>query len=261
MEENKNEQEKNIENEEVELESAAARRLRLLGVENDDKIHDTEAEIKTGNFFANLWYKHKWAIIISAFFIVVFTALIVSCTVKKLNAPDMYIAYNGPKELDSGDYELLNKYFLELIPDHTENGKTDISWSKNLYRTDAQQEEYKSESTSFSNSANQQALEQISYIVNYGAIKFLLCDKAVYDNFSELFIPVTSLVGEGYEDITYKDGGIILCETEFAKCNPTLAEILPKDTVICIPKSELSRKPIENEIALLKAILEYKKGE
>ena len=49
------EKDKSVANEnatqDVENESNAARRLRLLGIENDDKIHDEDATIKKGNFF------------------------------------------------------------------------------------------------------------------------------------------------------------------------------------------------------------------
>ena len=56
------EKENNQENEKTdtpqpEFESNAARRSRLMGIENDDKIHDTAAEITKGNFFANLYGK------------------------------------------------------------------------------------------------------------------------------------------------------------------------------------------------------------
>ena len=37
-----------------ENESNAARRIRLLGIENDDKIHDDSVSIKKGDFFQNL---------------------------------------------------------------------------------------------------------------------------------------------------------------------------------------------------------------
>ena len=61
-----------------EFESNAARRLRLMGITNDDKIHDTSAEITKGSFFGNLWYKHKWAIVITTIFTVI--GIILACT-------------------------------------------------------------------------------------------------------------------------------------------------------------------------------------
>ena len=51
-------------------ESNAAKRLRLLGENMDEKIHSEEDEIKKGNFWQNLWYQHKWTIIICIFFLI-----------------------------------------------------------------------------------------------------------------------------------------------------------------------------------------------
>ena len=187
MEENKKEQNNLSQGADTEvLESAAARRIRLLGIENDDRIHDTDAEIKTGNFFANLWYKRKWAIIISAAFTVIFIALIASCVVQRTKAPDMQIAYNGPKELTQSDLEIMNRYFVELVPDYTKNDAVEISWSKNLYRTPEQQKDPQfggNGSTIFSETANMQALEQINLLIMSGEYKFMLCDKAIFDEY------------------------------------------------------------------------------
>lgn len=265
MEEKKNvNAPESIDGDSMELESAAARRIRLLGIENNDKIHDTDAEIKTGNFFANLWYKRKWALIISASFIAIFIALIVSCACQKVKAPDMQIAYNGPKELTQGDLDVMNRYFAELIPDYTKNDAVEISWSKNLYRTPEQQNDPQfggDGSTIFSETANLQALEQINYLIMSGEYKFMLCDKAVFDDYVEGFYPISEIVGEGYEDITYEGRAIYFHQTEFAKKNPELAKIFPSSTLVCISQRSMGKKNVDNEIALLKAMLEYKNEE
>ena len=62
MEERKDE---NLDTPVDEFESNEARRQRLLGIENDSKIHDQGLEITKGNFFKNLWYKRKWTVLIA----------------------------------------------------------------------------------------------------------------------------------------------------------------------------------------------------
>lgn len=260
MEENKNEQEKvSLGDSSTELESAAARRLRLLGIKNDDKIHDAEAEIKKGNFFANLWYKRKWVIIISAFFILVLGGLILSCALK--DRPDIRISYNGPANLTKSDLDKIDAYFSKLVPDYDKDGKTDISWSKNRYLTEEQIKDYNDGEggDSFSQVANSEALTQINHVITFSDFNFLLLDTAVFDEFADGFFTISELGLAGYNDITYRDCGIYLHKTTFANENPELKKIFPADTVICIPNR--NSKNIDKEVALLKAILEYQKAE
>ncbi len=244
----------------TERESNAARRIRLLGIENDDKIHDTSMEITKGNFFANLWYKHKWALIIASFFLVVVISLGSTLIYQKLTAPDMSIAYNGPKDITKSELEKANALFLELVPDHTKNGKAEIDWTKNRYLTDEQfrAQNNGKDMTPTQKQAMGEAYDQINNMIAYSDYNFLLLDTAVYDMFATGFFAISDLGIEGdYSEITYKGCGIYLWKTEFAKENPELLSIFPKDTVICIPK--LMSKNHDKEAALLTAILEYQK--
>ena len=244
-----------------ERESNAARRIRLLGIENDDKIHDTSREITKGNFFANLWYKHKWPLIIGAFFLVVIIALSTTIIYQRLTAADMSIAYNGPKEITKAELDKANSIFLELVPDYTKNGKVEIDWTKNRYLTDEQfrLENGGKDMTQPQKQAMGQAYDQISNMIAYSDYDFLLLDTAIYDEFASSFFALSDLYPDkDYSEISYKGCGVYLWKTEFARQNPELLSIFPKDTVICIPK--LMSKSHDKEAALLKAILEYEKA-
>ena len=247
-------------NDDGKLESNAARRIRLLGIENNDKIHDTEREITKGSFFGNLWYKHKWPLIIGCFFLVVIITLSATIVYQKLTASDMSIAYNGPKDITKAELQRANEIFSDLVPDYTKNGKVEIDWTKNRYLTDEQfraQNEGK-DMTAEQNQAMGEAYEQISNMIAYSDYDFLLLDTAVYDMFANSFFAVSDLVPEGdYSEITYRGCSIYLWKTEFAKQNPELLSIFPQDTVICV--SKLMSKNHDKESALLKAILEYEK--
>ena len=131
MEENKNNP--NLDTPQPELESAAARRIRLLGIENNDKIHDTEVEIKKGSFFANFWYKHNWAVLISSFFIIL--AIVLLCTIIFKDRPDLRISYNGPMEIGNVEYRKITKAFEELIDDYDGDGEIEVTLTQNRYRT------------------------------------------------------------------------------------------------------------------------------
>ena len=254
------EQNKNSEN--IERESNAARRIRLLGIENDDKIHDTSREITKGSFFGNLWYKHKATIIIVSFLLIVGFALSATLIYQKLTAPDMSIAYNGPKDISKTELDKANAIFTKLITEYTGDESPKIAWTKNRYLTDEQfaaQNDGK-EMTPTQKQAMGEAYDQISNMIAYSDYNFLLLDTAVYDMFADGFFAISDLGIEGdYSKITYRGCGIYLWKTEFAKDNPELLSIFPKDTVICIPK--LMNKNSDKETALLKAILEYEKAE
>ncbi len=242
------------------LESNAARRMRLLGIENDDKIHDTGSQITKGNFFANLWYKRKWLIIISAFFVLVLGGLILSCALK--DNPDISIAYNGPADLGAKDLEKIDKYFSQLVPDYDKDGKIDIDWTKNRYLNDEQLKELNkgNDGNAYSKNANNEALTQINHLITFSDYNFMLIDTAVFDEFAQGFFKISELeLGGDYEAITYRGCGIYLHKTEFAKQNPELLSIFPADTIICIPNR--NSKNIDKETSLFKAILEYQKTE
>lgn len=245
-----------------ERESNAARRIRLLGIENDDKIHDTSREITKGSFFANLWYKHKWPLIIASFFLVVIISLSATLIYQKVTAPDMRIAYNGPKDLTKAELEKVNELFSSLVPDHTKNGKVEIEWTKNRYLTDEQFREQNDgkDMTAAQKQANEEALTHIKYMSVSGVYNFILMDTAIFDRTSGDYFPIVELFPENdYSEITYRGCGIYLWKTELARQNPELYSIFPKDTVICIPK--LMSKSRDREVALLGAILEYQKSE
>lgn len=251
---------RSMDGENVKNESNAAKRLRLLGVENDDKIHDTEAEIKKGNFFANLWYKRKWLIIITTFFVLVFGGLIIFCATR--DNPDIRIAYNGSADLSAKDLEKINSYFSELVPDYDGDGKIDIDWTKNRYLSDEEIKELNKgqEGNAYAENARNEALTQIYHLITFSDYDFMLVSEAVFDEFVEGFFKISELGLEGdYSAITYRERGIYLNKTEFAKKNPELLTIFPADTLICIPNR--MSKNIDKETALFNAILNYTKEE
>ena len=262
MEENKNNQ--NLDTPTPEFESNAARRLRLLGIENDDKIHDTEVEIKKGNFFSNLWYKHKWAVIISAFFIILAIALL--CTIIFKDRPDLRISYNGPFEIKSSEYHKITRAFENLIDDYDGDGEIEVTLTQNRYRTaeekkDADRESSKDGNFEFDESKiySDDDITPVSNSLRMSEYNLVLIDKELYDKLKNNFCTLEEILGEDaekYKDISYGDCGIYLKQTKFGMLNKDLA-FLPNDTIIAICKPAMFDKNLDNEFDALKKILTY----
>ena len=259
---------RSMDGENVEFESVAARRMRLLGIENDDKIHDTDVEIKKGNFFANLWYKRKWLIIITTFFVLVLSGLIIYCATR--DEPDMKIAYNGSADITKTQLEKIDAIFSEIVPDYDKDGKVEIDWTKNKYLSEKELEDLNSNidkddidgigGNVYSQAANNDAYTQINNLITYSEYDFMLVSEGVFNEFVDGFFKVSELGIDGdYSAITYKERGIYLHKTEFAKSNPELLTIFPVDTLICIPNR--MTKNIDKETDLLNNILHYTKEE
>lgn len=265
MEERKDE---NLDTPSGEFESNEARRQRLLGVENDSKIHDTSMEITKGNFFANLWYKHKWAVLITSFFVILGLALLATVIFK--DRPDMRISYNGPFEIGNSEHHILDRAFSELVKDYDGDGEKEITITKNTYKT---AEEKKEEDRKYALSRGEEFdenklysdddISQVSNTLRMSEYNLTLIDKELYDKMKSNFCTLSDILGEDtslYSDIMYGDCGIYLHKTAFAKANKEF-QILPEDTIIAICKPAMFDKNIDDEIDFLKDILTYNPGE
>ena len=266
MDENKSNQEnEKTDTPQPQFESNAARRLRLMGVENNDKIHDASAEITKGNFFANLWYKHKWAIIITTFFVVLAIALI--CTFIFRDRPDMRISYNGPVNIGENEHIKLNKAFDDVVKDYDGDDEIEITFTTSLYRTaeekkDADRKHHESRGEEFDETKpySDDDLSEVSNSLRLSKYNFVLIDKELYDKTKNSFTTLYDILGEDakeYEDITYGDCGIYLLKTKFAEAHYKNLSFLPSDTIIAICKPGLFDKNLDNEIETLKKILTY----
>ncbi len=264
------EENKNLDTPSGEFESNEARRQRLLGIENDSKIHDETLEIKKGNFFANLWYKHKWAVLITSFFVVLGIALLGTYIFK--DRPDMRISYCGPVKITEEKHQLLDKVFSSALVDYDKDDENELTFTQNTYLTAEQKEaearknalnsgkEY-DESAKYSDddpSAVSNALRMSEY-------NFVIIDKALFDKFKNNFTTIKSALGEAeaskYSDITVDDCGIYLKKTELGRSFEKELSFLPDDTIIAICKPAVFDKDLDNEYDYLKRILTYTETE
>lgn len=271
MEENKNGQQTNdtsvnsSQGTEPELESNAARRLRLLGVENDSKIHDESVEIKKGSFWANLWYKHKWAIIISAFFIIL--AIILACTLIFKNEPDLTIGYIGPADI-STKKESINSVLSEYMDNYDGDKKKELVINATLHRNEEQLNKYGDGAGMLSETRNNEALSSFYDDIRYNNYMLVLIDESLYDRYEKEFCTLNELKEMGADidslapSLLYKERGIVFNYTRVANENYSkFGDMLKEKVILCFCKPNIMGKKLDNEIDFLNSIIAYQTKE
>ena len=252
----------------AENESNAAKRIRLLGIENNDKIHDEAATIKKGDFFANLWYQHKWGIIIGSILIITAIVFIVSMATKPKY--DMYIAYAGPLYMDIETKDAVEFAFLEISKDYDGNGEELLNFASITYQNPEQIEKNPEEikqsyGAVLQTHENYKALDTIRSQMMSGTVAIYLMDEKLYREYEASMLNLNDLVeGELDSSVMAGDSGVYFKKTDFyyfmyanEKCRAL--KNLPDDTVLCIlPRLQTMDKELhESSKDLIKSILEF----
>ena len=232
-------------------ESNIARRERLLGTDMTDKIHDDEAEITKGSFFANLWYNHKWKIIIASVFIIV--AIVGIVTMLNQKKYDMELSYYGPVYVKNDLYGDIQEALDQLIDDYNGDGEKRINFTFICYDGDIKDTPENKDLLD----ANTKNLDAMNSQVNGGYISFYIMDKDIFEMYKGHFITAEEILGyKPDEKMLYDSRAVLLEETMLDERYPSLAPIC-KDTVICVQKIYTTRdETLESAKALFKAIVE-----
>lgn len=273
MEENKNNKELDTsskENEQIEqneepiYESNAQRRLRLLGVENDTKIHDESKEITKGSFWANLWYKRKWTIIISAFFIIMAIILLFSIIFKERT--DLSVGYIGP---GADKASAIKEVFEPYVKDTDNDGKKELSFSATEHYS---REQLGTNATTSAEQANDTAAYSFLDDIRYNNFTVVFIDKSLYDLYENHFYTIDQLIELGAEidkdkhSAIFRDGaeyyecGIVLKHTKLYYDNRGKLSSIPHsgDIIVCFSKTKIMGNASNSEqIEFLNSILEY----
>ncbi len=240
-------------------ESNIARRERLLGTDMTDKIHDEDAEITKGSFFGNLWYKHKWTIIIASVFLLVAIVGIISMINQKKY--DMELSYFGPVYVNNALHNDIQVTLDQLVEDYNGDGEVRVNFTFTTYQGQEgienipENQEYYNQILTLE--ANTRALESMNSQINSGYISFYIMDKSIYEMYKGHFITAEEALGyKPDESMLYDSRAVLLEETMLDERYPTLAPIC-KDTVICVQKIyTTTEEKLENAKALFKAIVE-----
>ncbi len=249
-------------------ESNAAKRLRLLGADTEDKIHSSEMAITKGNFFSNLWYQHKWGIIIGSILVIIAVIFIVSMATKPKY--DMYVSYAGPLYPDYETHYAIEKAFSEVAKDYDENGEKLLNFAAITYQNDEQRKQTAEEMLDgygaiLQTSENYKAKTTIQSQMLSGTVAIYLMDETLFKEYEANMVKISELMeGELDKSAFASNSGVYFKKTEFYKhmqkteWGATLKN-LPDDTVICIlPKLiTIDEDLYQSSLLLMKAILEF----
>lgn len=242
-------------------ESNASKRLRLLGENMDEKIHSTEDEIKKGNFWQNLWYQHKWTIIISLF-IVISIVILVAFLIPKKDEPDILIYYAGPVYLsDSANQSTITSGLEMVAKDYNEDGKASVQLVTGvLYANNQLHDEKGNPFTTTEIGRNRENINTFKNQLMSGEFSVLLIDKALYEQefmASNGFKRLSDVGINASSDIMLDECSIYLKKTELGKVKAL--ENLPDSTLIVVNYKTILADDEEyaNHIDYLKEILSY----
>ena len=252
----------------MENESNAAKRLRLLGVDTEDKIHNTEMAITKGNFFSNLWYQHKWGIIIGSILLVIAIIFIVSMATQPKY--DMYVAYAGPLYPDYETHYAIENAFYEVSQDYDENGEKLVNFAAITYQNDEQRKQTAEEMNGsygaiLQTSENYKALTTIQSQMLSGTVAIYLMDETLFKQYEADMVKISDVMNGRLKTKAYAStSGVYFKETEFYKHMKgtewgASLKNLPDDTVLCIlPKLvTIDEDLYQNSLELMKTILEF----
>ncbi len=215
-------------------ESNNARRLRMLGDDAGENIHlKSDAEVK-GAFWPNLWFKHKWAIIIVSVFFITFLILFIQFLTR--TKYDIHVVYAGPKYLAN----FQDQYIEALVPvaaDGNGDGEVNVAFSTIVYLTPEQQKEVAGGNKNNEiamQQANKESHQDFQDLMMSGSMAFFLLDPSLYEEYSDAFGNVSEILGyEVDSELLYADNAVYFKKTEYAK-NITAFNNLPNDTILCV---------------------------
>ncbi len=262
-------QDENKKNEQGQNESAAARRLRLLGediappaVEEDpEEAKKSPAKRKWENF----WYHHKWKVIIVSAFTVILTFCFIQLLTRTV--PDGYVAYAGPEYANTLVEEMENA-FADLADDRNGDGDNSITVYAMTILTEEQAVEKQKEAEAigdtyvFNRDFNNKEKQTWSNGVFAGEIGLYLVDPSLYEQMAEAgaLHDVSDVLGfEPSAEMAHGEHGILLKKTAFAAYYKEAFGALPEDTVLCVrtvsgmsvfksPKKEEARNEFYKEL-------------
>lgn len=261
-------EEKDIETALPENESNAARRLRLLGLDGEDKIHDEAVTIKKGSFFSNFWYQHKWSLVIGTFFVI--TAIFFLISIFTSPSYDMYVAYAGPLYTDGETKDAIQFAFGEMADDYDGDGEKLLNFAGITYQNEEQRKQTAAQMKESygivqNTHANYEALDTIRSQMMSGTVAIYLMDEALYKEYEASMLDLTELVGHGLdESIMAGKSGVYFKQTDFfyfmyATEEGRALNNLPSDTVLCILPclATMDDEMHENSVKIIKSILEF----
>ena len=261
----------NEEKTEAENESNAAKRLRLLGDEKE-KIHDEGEIIANGSFWSNLWYQHKWGLIISTVLVIIGIYFIVMMVTQPKY--DIYLSYAGPLYPDSETRIAIDESFKALMDDYDGNGEKMLNFAAITFQNDEQRKQTAEKMINeygkiLHTSENAKALNAIDTQLLSGTVALYLMDKTLYEErYGASMLKISDVLGYELDpSIMAGDSGVYfkklpfynaMCKTEYGAA----LKNLPDDTILCmLPNITTMKDEVFNySLILYKRVLEFGKA-
>lgn len=191
----------------------------------------------------NFWYHYKWVTLVTAFFTVTLSIIIIQMITK--TNPDSNILYGGPAVLTANQTKEIENAFNALLPEDF-NGDGEKISSLQAITLMTKEQIAKAEAEAAENSSvfvyNPQSLEnnKTSFSTQLFSGEYVICliDPEQYKNAYKAggFAPLSELFGENnIPEYAYDDCALLLSETNFSKFF-TAMSVFPDDTLICVRK-------------------------
>ncbi len=249
-------------------ESNAARRIRMLG-QNEEEREEEELQIdRWGNF----WYHHKWKVVMTLVFGIIIGVAVAQFAGQQ--SPDVQILYGGPLYITPNENKSFCDAVESLCPDFNDDGRTYVQLNDMVFMTENQLNEMialaeeNDEDVAYDRLANAQVQERFTYEVFGGEASICILAEEQYNDVcgSGGFLPLSEIFGEdSVPEGAIDDYGVRLSETKFWRFYGT-PEMFPEDTVIALRRVSTmsaltgrskSEKLHANSTEVFRRILEY----
>jgi hypothetical protein len=191
----------------------------------------------------NFWYHHKWAVLVTLFFLFTVTVCLVQCS--SVEPADLTVAFAGAGNLSPGEKEGVIGAMETLTPKNEEGGRKSVLLNScyilteeelRALHTDAEHG-FSPDAYSSHKNLNTNNLATFSTFVKTGETALWLVSPYVFDyqNLDKLALPLSELYGEEIPPSAYNEYAIRLGDTDFYKYYDSV-KVLPEDTLIVLSR-------------------------
>lgn len=170
----------------------------------------------------NYWYHYKWHTIIGGA-VIILVAVLIAQLAAKVNYDALFM-YVGDDYISAVQHSEIVKTLEDICPDTTENGKTEINFSRTAYVGKTA-----SASDAQINAAGEDFLSTMLHQPYY--IYFIRKD--AYERCKDAFVPLSDIFGENIPESAYDDKGILFSKTAFHDTNAAFS-CFSDDVVIAL---------------------------
>ena len=222
---------------ENELESNAARRMRMRGEDMGEDVKTDDIQV---NPLANFWYHNKVWIIIAAVFTFVISVAVTQYA--KQSNPDIFIIYGGPEHITANEAKSFAGLLEDMMDDYNGDGKKLCQINEFVFMTPEQVDKITStpnadgEDVVVNLNTNLETYNRYSNEIFGGESIICILSEYQYEEVKNAggLLPLSELFDETPQG-AIDEFGVRLKDTQLYAYSPA-ARIFPDDAVIAIRK-------------------------